>query len=154
MSSHQDGMAGMKGMHGTNDMKGTMGGPHHALAMAYRENLVTFTKALRGSVTQTKTVNLELARPAVAEMRRSLEQMTQHHQAQLSMMSESSKASMADAMQHTQSHLTSLGTHLSALDAELSVAAPSQKNVSEHATEILKVCAGMMPMQGKAKMMK
>ena len=84
MSSHQDGMAGMKGMHGTNDMKGTM----------------------------------------------------------------------ADAMQHTQSHLTSFGTHLSALDAELSVAAPSPKNVSEHATEILKVCAGMMPMQGKAKMMK
>ena len=47
MASHQDGMAGMKGMHGGNDMKGTMGGPHHALAMAYRENLVTFTKALR-----------------------------------------------------------------------------------------------------------
>lgn len=62
------------------------GAPHHVLAMAYRDNLVTFTQALQGQVRQSKTVNPDLARPAVAEMRRSFDQMRQYHQTQMSML--------------------------------------------------------------------
>jgi hypothetical protein len=56
MPQHQEGMKGMQGM---------MEGSHHVLAMAYRDNIATFARALRSQVDRSKTVNLDLARPAV-----------------------------------------------------------------------------------------
>ncbi len=142
---HQD---AMKGMHG---MSGMMGGPHHVLAMAYRDNLATFAKALRGQVAQSKTVDLGLARPAVAEMRRSFDQMQQHHQAQMTMMGDSTKPAMSETMQHLETHLTALGEHLSALESEVGGSTPNPGKVSEHTSEILKQCAAMSAMPAKAK---
>ena len=138
----------MKGMQG---MSGMMEGPHHVLAMAYRDNLVTFARALRAQVTQSKTVNLDLARPAVAEMRRSFDQMKQHHQAQMAMMGNQTKPAMSGMIQEMESHMTALGEHLTALESEVSASAPDPKKVSEHATEILKQCAGMSAMHGRPK---
>ena len=135
-------------------MNGRMAGAHHVLAMAYRDNLVTFAKALQGQVTHSKTVDLDLARPAVAEMRRSFEQLQQHHQAHMQMMTmmgDSAKAPMAGAMQHMDTHLSALGEHLTALEAEVNGSAPDPKKVSDHTAEILKQCAGMSAMPSKAK---
>jgi hypothetical protein len=143
MPQHMEGMQGMGGMMG----------PHHVLAMAYRDNLATFAKALQGQVAHSKTVDLDLARPAVAEMRRSFDQMQQHHQAQMQMMmmGDSAKAPMAGTMQHMETHLTALGEHLTALEAEVSAGTPDPKKVSAHTSEILKQCAGMSAMPAKAK---
>ena len=145
MPQHQEGMKGMQGM------SGMMEGPHHVLAMAYRDNLATFARALRAQVTQSKTVNLDLARPAVAEMRRSFDQMKQHHQAQMTMMGDQTKPAMSGTMQQMESHITALGEHLTALESEVNASTPDPKKVSEHTTEILKQCAGMSAMSGKAK---
>jgi cytochrome c556 len=142
MPQHQEGIQGMSGM---------MEGPHHVLAMAYRDNLATFARALRAQVTQSKTVNLDLARPAVAEMRRSFDQMKQHHQAQMTMMGDQTKPGMSGTMQQMESHITALGEHLTALESEVNTSTPDPKKVSEHATEILKQCADMSAMHGKAK---
>jgi hypothetical protein len=142
---HQEGMQGMPGM------SGMMGGPHHVLAMAYRDNLATFARALQGQVTQSKTVDLDLARPAVAEMRRSFDQIQQHHQAQMTMMGDTTKTPMSGMMQHMETHLTALAEHLTALEAEVNAGTPDPKKVSEHTTEILKECAGMSAMPAKAK---
>lgn len=142
LPQHQEPMKGMQGM---------MEGPHHVLAMAYRDNLATFARALRTQVSQSTSVNLELARPAVTEMRRSFEQMKQHHQAQMTMMSEQSKAAMSGTMQKMETHIAALNEHLTALESEVNASAPDPKKVSEHATEILKQCAGMSSMAGKAK---
>ena len=142
---HQEGMKGMQGM------SGMMEGPHHVLAMAYRDNLATFARALRAQVTESKTVNLDLARPAVAEMRRSFDQMKQHHQAQMAMMGDQTKPAMSGTMQQMESHMTALGEHLTALESEVNASTPDPKKVSEHATEILKQCADMSAMHGKAK---
>ena len=57
---------------GGNGMKDLMDGPHQALAMAYRDNVATFARAVQRQATLAKTVDLDLARPAVLEMRRSL----------------------------------------------------------------------------------
>ena len=141
----------MKGMQG---MSGMMEGPHHVLAMAYRDNLATFAKALQGQVAHSKTVDLDLARPAVAEMRRSFDQMQQHHQAQMTQMAtmgDSTKARMAGAMQHMETHLTALSEHLTALEAEVNAGTPDPKKVSDHTAEILKQCAGMSVMPAKPK---
>ncbi len=64
-----------------------MSGPHHALAMAYGESLATFARALNADASQSQAVNVDLARPATIEMRRSFDQMTVHHQAQMANMS-------------------------------------------------------------------
>ena len=142
MPQHQEGMQGMSGM---------MEGPHHVLAMAYRDNLATFARALRAQVSQSKSVNLDLARPAVAEMRRSFDQMKQHHQAQMTMMGDQPKPAMAGTMQQMDTHLAALNEHLTALESEVNASTPDPKKVSEHTTEILKQCAGMSAMSGKAK---
>lgn len=137
----------MKGMH---TMSGMMDAPHHVLAMAYRDNLATFGRSLRGHVTKSKTVNLELARPAVAEMRRSFDQMQQHHQAQMATMPGDMKASMSEMMTHMTSHMTSLTEHLTALESEVGKTAPAAASVVDHANEILKHCAGMSANAGNA----
>ena len=64
-----------------------MTGPHHALAMAYGESLATFARAVNGDASRSQTVNVELAKPATIEMRRSFEQMKVHHTAQMGSMS-------------------------------------------------------------------
>ena len=145
MPQYQEGMKGMRGM------SGMMGEPHHVLAMAYRDNLATFAQALRGQVNHSETVDLDLARPAVAEMRLSFDQMQQHHQAQMAMMGDSPKPAMSEAMQHIETHLTALAKHLSALEAEVEASTPDPKRVSEHASEILKNGAGMSMMPPKGK---
>jgi len=142
MPMHQEGMK---------DMPGMMDGPHHVLAMAYRDNLTTFAKALQGQVTKSKSVNLDLARPATAEMRRSFDQMKEHHQAQVSMMGDHPTPAMMDTKQHMETHLTAVNEHLTELEAELNAAAPDPMKVAEHTSMILKHCAGMSEMSGKAK---
>jgi cytochrome c556 len=142
MPQHQEGMKGMQGM---------MEGPHHVLAMAYRDNIATFARALRSQVDKSKTVNLDLARPAVSEMRRSFDQMKQHHQAQMSMMGDQTNPAMSGTMQQMETHLATLNEHLTALESEVNASAPDPKKVSEHTSEILKQCAGMPAMSGKAK---
>ena len=145
MPQHREGMKDMPGM---SDM---MGGPHHVLAMAFRDNLATFARALQGHAAHSKTVNLDLARPAVAEMRRSFDQMRQHHQEQMTMMGDSTKPAMSGTMQHMETHLTALSEHLTALESEVNASTPDPKRVSEHTTDILKHCAGMSAMPAKAK---
>ena len=145
MPQHPEGMKGMEGM------SSMMGGPHHVLAMAYRDNLATFARALQGQVARSKSVDLDLARPAVAEMRRSFDQMQQHHQAQMTMMAEHAKPPMSGSMQHMETHVSALSEHLTALEAELSAGTPDPKKVTGHTTEILKQVAGMPGMPVKAK---
>ena len=141
MPMHQEGMKSMPGM---------MDGPHHVLAMAYRDNLTTFARALQGQVTKSKSVNLDLARPAAAEMRRSFDQMKEHHQAQVSMMGDHPSPAMMDTKQHMETHLTAVNEHLTELETELNATAPDPKKVAEHTSMILKHCAGMSEMSGKA----
>ena len=138
--AHKTGMPGMASM---------PEGPHHVLAMAYGTNLATFAHALHDDVARTKKVNPDVAGPAVAEMRRSFDQMQQHHQAQASMMTDQMKSSMAGMMHDMETHVTALGEHLTALEAELRTTAPVPAKVTEHTAEILKLCDGMMKMAGK-----
>ncbi|MEO8451607.1 MAG: hypothetical protein ABI647_17570, partial [Gemmatimonadota bacterium] len=138
----------MKDMPG---MAGMMGGPHQVLAMAYRDNLATFARAVHADVARSKMVNVDIATPAVAEMRRSFEQMQQHHQAHMSAAGDGMKSSMAGMMPDMEKHLTALAEHLTALETELHASAPSPAKVSEHTAEILKQCSGMSTMHGNAK---
>ena len=135
---------------GHEGMSGMMGGPHHAMAMAYGDNLATFARTLRDQVAQSKTVDLDLARPAVAEMRRSFESIQQHHQAHMALMGPAD-STMLRMMHHMDSAMAGVGKHLTELEAEVNSAAPDPRKVTEHVTEILKHCDGMSGIHGKAK---
>ena len=76
-------------------MQGMMAGPHHALAMAYGENLATFARVVHADASRSNMVSTELARPATAEMRRSFDQMKAHHQAQMSTVGTTMRMPMA-----------------------------------------------------------
>lgn len=145
MPQHTQGMKAMPGMHGM------MEGPHHALAMAYRDNLTTFVRAVQTDVSRSRAVNIELARPAVAEMRRSFDQMVEHHKGQVASGGPDMNPAMMGMMKDMEAHIAALGAHLTAFETEVAKSAPDPKQVTMHTAAILKECAGMpmKPMNAK-----
>jgi len=144
MTQHKKDLKDMRGMNGT------LGGAHYALVMAYRDNLVTFAQALRRDVNRSDSVNVDLARPAVAEMRRSFDQVREHHQAQMKLMRDHADPAMSELMQHMNTHLTTLAEHLTLLESVVNGSRPDAKDVVGHTNEILKECAEMSAMAAKA----
>ena len=59
-------------------------------------------------------------------------------------------SAMLAMKQHAETHLSARNEHLVALDTELNASTPDAKKVSAHITQILKECAGMSTMPGKA----
>ncbi len=135
-----------KNQHGMMDMSAMKQEPHHLLAMAYKDNLVNFAKALRHHAADAKAVNPEFARTAVAEMKRSFDQMQQHHQDHMKTMDEKMKAQMADMMKQMDAHHSAIQEDLAALDKEVQTSAPDSKSISKYVAEILKHCDGMSKM--------
>jgi hypothetical protein len=137
MPQHKEGMM---------DMSAMKLEPHHVLAMAYRDNLVTFAKALRQQAGNATTVTPEFAGAAVAEMRRSFDQMQQHHQEHMKTMSEPMKSHMSEMIQKMDTHKTAVEEHLGALEKEVQAGTPDGARVSEHIAEVLKHCDAMSTM--------
>ncbi|MFN0124065.1 MAG: hypothetical protein ACKV2V_26480, partial [Blastocatellia bacterium] len=120
--------------------------PHHLLAMAYHQNLATFAMALHRQTSQASAVNVEFARVAVAEMRRSFDQMKQHHQEHMKTMSEEMRAGMTGMMKEMETHRTEVGTQLEGLEREMKLSAPEAKKVAAMAASVnshLEAMSGM-----------
>ncbi len=111
--------------------------PHHVMAMAYRDNLATFAKAVHEQTEGASSVNLEFVRAAVAEMRRSSDQMKEHHQACMQSMSAEMQAKMKGKMEQMEPHKNQLNDQLAALELEVQSPAPDAKKVSTLASSIL-----------------
>lgn len=133
------------------DMREVSAGRHHVLAMAYRDNLATFARALRGEVLRAKTVDLDMARPAVAEMRRSFDEMRRHHRASMPGMDDSATDRESRFMRQMETRLTAISGQLTALEAEVRGGRPDPRRVSDLATGILKHAAGMPAMQARTR---
>lgn len=140
MSMNQNGMM---------DMSAMMQEPHHQLAMAYKANLVNFAKALQHEANQTKPINPEFARAAVAEMKRNFDQMQQHHQDHMKAMDEKMKPQMSDMMKEMDTRNLAIKQDLNALDKEAQTSAPDSKSISKYVDEILKNCESMSKMHGE-----
>jgi hypothetical protein len=129
-----------KAMHTTGEV--TVG-PHDLLAMAYQANLATFARVIQTQLSQSDTVNVDVARPAAAEMRRSFDQMRQHHRAQMATMRDRTDPPMSAEMQQMENRLTTLGEQLTLLESVVNERTPDPKEVSEYAAAILKDSDGM-----------
>jgi len=110
--------------------------PHHVLAMAHHQNLAAFAKSLHEQTTQPGSVNVEFARAAVSEMRRSFDGMKQHHQEHRQTMDAAMQTKMSGMMQKMGTHQTELNTQLTALEQEVQSTTPDAKKVSALAASI------------------
>ena len=114
--------------------------PHHVLAMAYHQNLAAFAKDLQEQTARASSVNVEFARAAVAEMRRSFDQMKQHHQEHMQTMSAEMhtkmSGQMSGMMQQMETHQTELNTQLTALEQEVQLSTPDAKKVAALAASV------------------
>lgn len=111
--------------------------PHHVLAMAYHRTLATFAKALHEQTAGASAVNLDLARAAVAEMRRSFDQMKQHRQLCMQAMSAEMQAKMKDKVAQMEPHQNQLNDQITALEQEVQSATPDPKKVATLASSAL-----------------
>lgn len=125
--------------------------PHHVLAMAYHHNLATFAKALQEQTAGVSSVNLEFARAAVAEMRRSFDQMKQHHQQCMQTMSAEMQAKMKGKMEQMEPHQNQLNDQLTALEQEVQSAAPDPTKVSTLASSVLTHLDAMSKMHQRSR---
>ena len=119
---------------------------HHILAMAYHQNLTTFAKALHEHTAGASSVNVDFARAAVTEMRRSFDQMKQHHDEHMKTMSADMHTKMSGMMQKMETHQSELNTQLTALEQEVRSATPDPKKVSTLAASIHTHCDAMSKM--------
>jgi hypothetical protein len=104
--------------------------PHHVLAMAYHQNLAAFALALHGQAAMATTLDLEISRLAVAEMRRSFDAMEKHHQEHMLTMSAEMHTRMSGRMKQLDMHQAELNSQLTALEQEVKLAKPDPKTVS------------------------
>ena len=119
---------------------------HHVLAMAYHQNLVTFAKALHEQTEHASAVNVEFARAAVTEMRRSFGEMKLHHEEHVKTMSAEMHKKMSEMRKQMETHHTEMIALLDALEKEVNLATPDPKKVSAMAGSIRTHCNAMEKM--------
>ena len=124
-------------MAGMSHMQMTMASePHHVLAMAYHRNMSVFATALQEQTAHAASVNVDFARAAVTELRRSFDQMSLHHQAHLGTMTAAMRTQMSGMMQDMEMHRTELNAQITALEHEVQMPTPDAKTVYKMATGV------------------
>lgn len=136
------------------EMSSMMNEPHHALARAYMENIGTFAKTLRHQAEGSSPLNAQFARAAVAEIKRSLDRMEEHHQEHMKMMSEEMRSHMAAMMKDMEMHRSMLKDAVSALEKDVRADQPDSKQVAADSANLLKHLDEMSKMGDDKKGMK
>ena len=131
------------------DMSSMMNEPHHALAMAHMENIGTFAKTLNTQAEGSSPLDAKFARAAVAEIKRSLDQMEEHHGAHMKTMSAEMRSHMATMMKDMDMHRTMLKDAVSALEKDVRADHPDSKQIAADSDKILKHLDEMSKMQNE-----
>jgi pheromone shutdown protein TraB len=136
------------------DMSSMMNEPHHALAMAYMQNIGTFAKTLHHQAEGSSPLNAKFARAAVVEIKRSLDQMEEHQGERMKMMSEEMRSKMAAMMKDMDMHHSMLKDAVSALEKDVKADQPDSKQVAADSANVLKHLDEMSKMHDDKKGMK
>lgn len=126
--------------------------PHHTVMMAYRQNVLTFAKTLRDMAKGGKLIDVELARNAFAEIKRSMEKMDDIHQSQMSKMSAEMHEMMKPMMEKMQTEKAIVKEHILALEKALQMDAPDAPEVEKHAAALVLQLEKMDKSDKKMKM--
>jgi hypothetical protein len=123
-------------------MKQMSGNPHHMLAMAYHDNLMTFSHQLMKMAKQGETVPREFARTAVAEMRRSVDEIEKHHAEAMRSM-QGMKEQPGDMRKKMEQHMASVKGHLRDLEELTKKDRIASQDVLKHLNAMMEECEGM-----------
>ncbi len=133
------------------EMSSMMNQPHAALAMAYRQNIVTFGKTLHSQAKGGGPLDLSLARTAVAEIRRGFDQMEAHHGEHAKTMNDDMRARMAARMKDMDTHRAMLRDAVVALENDVRAAQPDARQIAGDSANLLKHLDAMSKMHDARK---
>jgi hypothetical protein len=122
------------------DMMAMQKDGHQALAMAYHHNAAAFTRALWEMSSDGNIEDLDLARAAFAEIKRSIEKIEQVHQMHMSKMGKMDPAmmeKMKPMMDKMDAEKAALKGHIQALETVLQGTAPRAQEVEMHSAALL-----------------
>jgi hypothetical protein len=110
--------------------------PNYVMATAYNQSLVTFARALNGQAMGTAPMNVEFARDAVTEMRRSFDKMKKYNDEYMETISAEVRTNTATMMQQLETHRADLNVQLTALEKEVALDKPDAKKVAGLTTAV------------------
>lgn len=113
---------------------------HHALMMAYHHNAVAFTRALWEISSDGTIENIDIARFAFSEIKRSIEKMDEIHKMHMSTMGKMDAAmmeKMKPMMEKMEAEKAAVKGHLQALESALNGNAPSAQEIEMHAATLI-----------------
>lgn len=132
--------------------------PHHSMMMAHRQNVLTFAKTLHDMTKDGKLEDIELARNAFAEIKRSAEKMEGIQKDHMSKMDPKMMEKMKPMMEKMQAEKAAMKEHILTLEKALQADAPDAKEVEIHAAALVEQLEKMkmpdkkMDMSDKHKM--
>jgi hypothetical protein len=120
------------------DMPGMMNEPHHVLAMAHRQNIGTFAKALRDQAQLGTPLSADFARAAVAEMNRSFDQAEEHDREHVKTMSADMRSRMAAMIKEMDLLRSKLKVAITALEKDVQDYTLNPKKITTDSAEIIR----------------
>lgn len=111
--------------------------PQHLVMMAYRQNVLSFANALRDMAKSGNIQDVELARNALSEIKRSTEKMDEIHQTHMAKMSPDMREKMKPMMEKMQKEQAAVKEHVLALEKTLQTDAPVATEVETHAAALV-----------------
>lgn len=122
--------------------KEMMANPQHMLMMAYHSNMMTFSHKLMKVARQGETVPREFARTAIAEMRRSTEEM-ERYRAEAMRNVPANVKEHGDMQKMMDQHLVDVKTHLRELENLARADRIPSQDVLKHLDAMIEGCEGM-----------
>lgn len=110
--------------------------PHHQLMMAYRQDVANFASALKSMAENEKTFDADLARKALAEIKRSSEMMNEIHRKHSAMMGAAMQGQMNPMMEQMAADQKALIEHIHTLEKLLRSEKPNLVEIKSHADAI------------------
>ena len=111
--------------------------PQHMVMMAYRQNVLTFAKALRDMAKDGNIQDIQLARNAFSEIKRSMDKMDEIHQTHMNKMSGEMREKMKPMMEKMQAEHAAVREHVVALEKTLQSDTPAVREVETHAAALI-----------------
>lgn len=113
---------------------------HHTLMMAYHHNVVAFTRALWEMSSDGTIENVDIARAAFAEIKRSMEKMDEIHRMHMAGMGKMDGAMMEQMkpmMEKMEAEKAAVKGHMKSLEDALSAATPNASEIEMHSAVLL-----------------
>lgn len=127
------------------EMSKMMKSAHHKMAMAHRQNVLTFAKTLRDLAKDAENFDPELAKTMAGEIKRSSEMMDKVHKAHMTKMKSEGKMNaekmkkMAPMMEKMKQQKAEMVEHIKALEKSVGAASIDRKVVEEHSSAIVEM---------------